>query len=132
VEPTWHIFLSTMSKVTNVDQVMDCHLHLVNTILDDSMLTNPDLLERMSKLLSLCLNFCEKMVGTPDKNDKSGKSDPSSKVNSRAPKEKLKPEKKMEEMNKEFTSELVNFLSDISRVMHNPNQSSKVINIIHR
>ena len=118
IEPAWHTFIGTMSKVTNVDQVLDCHLTMVNSILDDSMLTNLILLEKMTTLLSLCLQFTEKLLNPDDPN-----SEQLSQFSSML---------SVDELTESFNKELVNFLKEVSSVVQNPNQSSRIANIIYR
>lgn len=104
-----------MGKVTNVDEVLTCHLTMVNSILDDSMLTNPSLLARMTTLLTLCSQFSEKMVRNPEELLDS-----------------TTPEVSVEDLTQSFRKELVEFLREVSHIVQNPNQSSKVANIIYR
>jgi len=122
IEPAWHLFIESMQKVTNVDQVLEGHYSMVNSILDDAMLTNQNLLATMIKLLSYCLMFSEKILIE-------------SKLQSPSPDDSAVSEiaipnhiYTIEELTEKFNTELVGFLRDVRSC----NQSSKVTNIIYR
>jgi hypothetical protein len=110
-----------MAKVQNVDQVMDAHTAFTASILDDSMLTDAHLLDKITCLLSLCLKFSNYFL-------KKVKSEKNRTSTSTAAKGKST----IEAYDIKFTAALVEFLRDVSHVVQKPNQSSKVVNIIHR
>ncbi|XP_034250701.1 gamma-tubulin complex component 2-like isoform X2 [Thrips palmi] len=58
IEPNWHNFLERMSKVTNVDQVLACHSDFLCACMKDCMLTRPELLQTVNKLVGVCVSFC--------------------------------------------------------------------------
>ncbi|XP_064605100.1 gamma-tubulin complex component 2-like [Liolophura sinensis] len=58
VEPNWHLFQTNLDEVTNVDDVLECHTDFLNNCLKDCMLTNPDLLKIVHKLMMVCVTFC--------------------------------------------------------------------------
>jgi hypothetical protein len=117
-----------MSKVTNVDQVLEGHVSMVNSILDDSMLTNPSLLARMTTLLSLCLQFSEKILGGSN----ASSADDSSTSTHNLLTHLATLSVTIEELTHKFNRELVDFLREVRTIYQNPNQSSKVANIIYR
>ncbi|CAL8090112.1 unnamed protein product [Orchesella dallaii] len=117
IEPAWHVFLSTMSKVTNVDQVLSCHFDLLNSILADSMLISRSSLSKMTALLSICLKFCDKILATSDL--RSHQNLQTSTVS-------------VKELASQFFGKLAEFLFEVSVMVQDPNQSSKVANIIYR
>lgn len=57
VEPNWHIFQSNMESVSNVDDVLAYHTDFLNNCLKDCMLTNPDLLKIVHKIMVVCVTF---------------------------------------------------------------------------
>ncbi|XP_046359513.1 gamma-tubulin complex component 2-like [Haliotis cracherodii] len=57
VEPNWHIFGHNMETVSNVDDVLAYHTDFLNNCLKDCMLTNPDLLKIVHKLMMVCVTF---------------------------------------------------------------------------
>ncbi|XP_049765554.1 gamma-tubulin complex component 2-like isoform X1 [Schistocerca cancellata] len=57
IEPNWVNFLSNISKVNNVDEVLVCHSDFLDICLKDCMLTNPKLLRTVYKLLDVCMSF---------------------------------------------------------------------------
>lgn len=57
VEYNWHIFQSNMDSVSNVDDVLDYHSDFLSNCLKDCMLTNPDLLKTVHKLMMVCVTF---------------------------------------------------------------------------
>jgi len=131
VEPAWHSFIETLHKVTNIDQVLDCHWGMISSILEDTMLTKPILLEKMTGLLSICLQFAEKIV-VPDPDDPD--------VDDQSRGEELLPQFgsmfTVDEIAESFHKELVDFLKAVAREVQDPtpNQpnSSRLPNIIYR
>ncbi|XP_060602983.1 gamma-tubulin complex component 2-like [Ruditapes philippinarum] len=57
VEPSWLIFESNMLSVSNVDDVLKFHTDFLNNCLKDCMLTNPQLLKIVHKLMMVCVTF---------------------------------------------------------------------------
>lgn len=117
IEPAWHVFLATMNKVTNVDQVLTCHFDLLNSILTDSMLTSRSSLTMMSKLLSICLKFADKILSASDV---------------RSHKNITTANLTIQDIAHQFNADLVEFLREVSSIVQDPNQSTKVANIIYR
>lgn len=106
-----------MSKVTNVDQVISCHFDLLNSILADSMLTSRSSLSRMTTLLSICLKFCDKIMGASD---------------IRSHRNLTTTSLSITDLANQFNGKLIEFLYEVSSMVQDPNQSSKVANIIYR
>ncbi|XP_052239668.1 gamma-tubulin complex component 2-like isoform X1 [Dreissena polymorpha] len=57
VEPSWHVFQTNMNTVSNVDDVLGFHSDFLNNCLKDCMLTNPQLLKIVHKLMMVCVTF---------------------------------------------------------------------------
>ncbi|KAL8599173.1 hypothetical protein ACOMHN_007889 [Nucella lapillus] len=57
IEPNWHLFQHNMDTVSNVDDVLVFHTDFLNSCLKDCMLTNPDLLKIVHKLMMVCVTF---------------------------------------------------------------------------
>ncbi|PVD28265.1 hypothetical protein C0Q70_10852 [Pomacea canaliculata] len=57
IEPNWHLFQQNMDTVSNVDDVLVYHTDFLNSCLKDCMLTNPDLLKIVHKLMMVCVTF---------------------------------------------------------------------------
>ncbi|WAR08340.1 GCP2-like protein, partial [Mya arenaria] len=57
VEPSWHIFQTNMQNVSNVDDVLAYHSDFLSDCLKDCMLTNPQLLKIVHKLMMVCVTF---------------------------------------------------------------------------
>lgn len=57
VEPSWHVFETNMLSVSNVDDVLAYHTDFLNNCLKDCMLTNPQLLKIVHKLMMVCVTF---------------------------------------------------------------------------
>ncbi|XP_030831245.1 gamma-tubulin complex component 2 [Strongylocentrotus purpuratus] len=88
VEPHWHILQDNLRKVSNIDDVLSHHTDFLDQCLKDCMLTNPDIIKNVSKLMLVCVTFanCIQRVtqtmnveaevsrlidtGTPPKSDK--------------------------------------------------------------
>ena len=104
-----------MQKVSNVDEVLECHMSMITSILDDSMLTIKILLEQITKILNLCLRFCKKISLMYDQNTAD---------------ENIHD--KIRAADLKFSKLLVNFLREVSEISQNSNKSNKVGNIINR
>ncbi|KRT81633.1 hypothetical protein AMK59_5448 [Oryctes borbonicus] len=63
IEPHWCTFVQKMSKVNNVDEILSCHFDFLDACLKDCMLTIPDLLSIVTKILAICVSFCKFMQG---------------------------------------------------------------------
>ncbi|KAK3086762.1 hypothetical protein FSP39_022926, partial [Pinctada imbricata] len=57
IEPNWHTFQSNMDSVLNVDDVLAYHTDFLNMCMADCMLTNPDLLKIVHKIMMVCVTF---------------------------------------------------------------------------
>lgn len=57
VNSYWHEFEARMQDVSNVDDVLRLHTGFLNNCLKDCMLTNPDLLRIVHKLMMVCVTF---------------------------------------------------------------------------
>ncbi|XP_057335755.1 gamma-tubulin complex component 2-like isoform X2 [Microplitis mediator] len=58
IEPNWQTFISKMSKVTNVDDVLTVHQDLQDSYLKECMLTDPELLSSITGICNICKQFC--------------------------------------------------------------------------
>ncbi|KAK9738615.1 Gamma tubulin complex component C-terminal [Popillia japonica] len=63
IEPHWCTFVQKISKVSNVDEILSCHFDFLDACLKDCMLTIPDLLSIVTKILAICVSFCKFMQG---------------------------------------------------------------------
>uniref|UniRef100_A0A8C4NDF2 Gamma-tubulin complex component n=2 Tax=Eptatretus burgeri TaxID=7764 RepID=A0A8C4NDF2_EPTBU len=61
IEPNWHLFENNLKTVSNIDDVLFCHTNFLDICLKDCMLTNPELLQIFSKLMSVCVMFTKCM-----------------------------------------------------------------------
>jgi gamma-tubulin complex component 2 len=61
IEPHWCLFLQRIAKVNNVDEILACHCDFLDSCLKDCMLTIPPILRTVTKLLSICVEFCQFM-----------------------------------------------------------------------
>ncbi|XP_071477744.1 gamma-tubulin complex component 2-like [Diadema antillarum] len=57
VEPHWHILQDNLRQVSNIDEVLEHHMDFLDKCLKDCMLTNPDILKNVSKLMLVCVTF---------------------------------------------------------------------------
>ncbi|XP_035664951.1 gamma-tubulin complex component 2-like [Branchiostoma floridae] len=58
LEPNWHILEQNLKSVSNVDDVLHHHMDFLDKCLKDCMLTNTELLKIVSKLMVVCITFC--------------------------------------------------------------------------
>ncbi|CAL8083795.1 unnamed protein product [Calicophoron daubneyi] len=57
IEPTWDQFFNQVSKVSNLDALLDAHLYCLEVCMDDCLLASPDLLSLFGKLSVVCVLF---------------------------------------------------------------------------
>lgn len=57
VEPNWHVLMDSLRKVSNIDDVLIHHNDFLDKCLKDCMLTTPQLLKIVSKLMLVCVTF---------------------------------------------------------------------------
>ncbi|XP_046850541.1 gamma-tubulin complex component 2-like [Xenia sp. Carnegie-2017] len=57
IEPYWHILEENLKNVNNVDDVLTYHNDFLDKCLKDCMLTAPELLKTISKLMMICVTF---------------------------------------------------------------------------
>lgn len=57
LEPSWHVMEKSFKTVTNIDGVLENHNDFLDRCLKDCMLTNPELLKVVSKLMLVCVTF---------------------------------------------------------------------------
>lgn len=112
VEPAWHSLLGSLSSCTTVDDVLAKHGDFLNNCLHDCLLSSPQLLGTVKKLLGVCADFAEYMqnlrtCGTEDFNEDVARYD------------------------LQFSSVLFSLLDRISQLGRD-NYNEKVLNILHR
>jgi gamma-tubulin complex component 2 len=61
VEPNWLAFEAGVKSVANVDELQSQHVDFLNSCLQDCMLTSPQLLNILHKLMAVCVTFCNYM-----------------------------------------------------------------------
>ncbi|XP_014224531.1 gamma-tubulin complex component 2-like isoform X1 [Trichogramma pretiosum] len=61
IEPNWLMFLNKMSKVSNIDEVLRVHQDLQDSYLKECMLMDHELLECITGVCSVCIEFCKFM-----------------------------------------------------------------------
>jgi len=112
LEPNWLEMISKIKfgKVANVDQVLKIHSDFLTTCLTDCLLSNPELLNTVKKLLAICSDFADFM-------------------------QKLQVTDSFEEevtkFDLGFTSVLISLLDKISQLARE-NYNEKILNILHR
>ncbi|XP_065054316.1 gamma-tubulin complex component 2-like isoform X2 [Rhopilema esculentum] len=57
IEPNWQILAENLREVSNIDGVLEQHNDFLDRCLKDCMLTNPELLKVVSKLMMVCVTF---------------------------------------------------------------------------
>ncbi len=65
LEPNWEGMIAKIrsGRVANVDQVLEIHSDFLSTCLNDCMLSSPQLLRTVKKLLGVCIDFADFMHG---------------------------------------------------------------------
>lgn len=64
IEPRWHELLDRVAGATNIDDVVAHHSQFLTIILAECLLTSPDLLKLLTKLITLCLLFAEQITNS--------------------------------------------------------------------
>eukprot|EP00587_Corethron_hystrix_P016632 CAMPEP_0113331358 /NCGR_PEP_ID=MMETSP0010_2-20120614/22420_1 /TAXON_ID=216773 ORGANISM="Corethron hystrix, Strain 308" /NCGR_SAMPLE_ID=MMETSP0010_2 /ASSEMBLY_ACC=CAM_ASM_000155 /LENGTH=687 /DNA_ID=CAMNT_0000194567 /DNA_START=244 /DNA_END=2307 /DNA_ORIENTATION=- /assembly_acc=CAM_ASM_000155 len=60
-EPLWHKLMEKLAEVKTVDELMKCHDNFQDRVLNECLLSNRELLNSLTKLMSTCLTFSEQM-----------------------------------------------------------------------
>jgi len=112
VEPAWHTLVSSLSSCNTVDDVLVKHNDFLDNCLHDCLLSSPQLLTTVKKLLGICAEFSEYMQNlrfssTDDFNQDIARFD------------------------LQFNSVLFSLLDKISQLGRD-NYNEKVLNILHR
>ena len=78
IERNWHIMAGKLKEASTIDDVLNSHNNFLDTCLKQCMLTNPDVLKTISKLLSVCSIFSNSMerIATDAAANRSGASTP--------------------------------------------------------
>jgi len=61
IERNWHIMAGKLKDASTIDDVLNSHNNFLDNCLKQCMLTNPDVLKTISKLLSVCSIFSNSM-----------------------------------------------------------------------
>ncbi|THD20079.1 Gamma-tubulin complex component [Fasciola hepatica] len=67
IEPTWLQFFNQLNKLSNLDALLDAHLHCLEVCMDDCLLASPDLMSLFGKLCVVCVlfgNFVQHVVAS--------------------------------------------------------------------
>ncbi|XP_017775913.1 PREDICTED: gamma-tubulin complex component 2-like isoform X2 [Nicrophorus vespilloides] len=120
IEPHWCVFLQKISKVSNVDEILDCHNHFLNMCLKDCMLTITNLLVIITKLLSICVSFCKFMQGEAVQQDGPNDADTGSFEDSIA------------KYDLEFTATLMQLLDLINNIDRKDSDHDRLFNLLYR
>ncbi|CAG0902286.1 unnamed protein product [Cyprideis torosa] len=59
LKPNWEMFMERMAQVKTVDEVLEFHRDFLDTCLRDCMLTSPELLGALMKILKLSAHFTD-------------------------------------------------------------------------
>lgn len=122
IEPNWVVFLASINKVNNVDDVLVCHLDFLDSCLKDCMLTNPTLLRTVNKLMAVCVQFCHFIQETPP---------PSPELQGNIVGDSDSFEQSIAKFNLQFTAVLVGLLDKISE-LGRENNNEKLLNVLYR
>lgn len=114
IEPMWHDFLEKMSRVENVDDVLNAHQDFIDICLLNCMLKSPELLEVIFSMSKVCLAFCKLIE-----------------IESKLLQPSDKYLEKVKSVDEEFSMLLMEFLNKLN-VLSLENPSGKFINLVHR
>ncbi|EDV26389.1 uncharacterized protein TRIADDRAFT_23299 [Trichoplax adhaerens] len=57
IAPNWHVLEEKLLLVSNIDELLEHHNDFLDRCLEECMLTNPELLKIVSKLMLVCVTF---------------------------------------------------------------------------
>jgi len=112
VEPAWAGLVSEISACSTVDEVLSKHSDFLNSCLHDCLLSSPQLLATVKKLLGVCTTFADYMQNLASEQSEDFLED-------------------MDRYDLEFSSVLFSLLDKISQLGRD-NYNEKVLNILHR
>merc|ERR1719318_416088 len=112
VEPAWDALVSQILGCATVDQVLVAHSSFLNSCLQDCLLSSPQLLTTVKKLLGVCTGFADYMQSVAHQQSSQFLED-------------------MDRYDLEFSSVLSSLLDKIAQ-LGKDNYNEKVLNILHR
>lgn len=113
IEPNFHMFLEKLQKVNNIDEVLQYHGEFLEHCLQNCMITSPDLLECITELCNLCLEFSNLLIAESES------------------KYTLAIQGKVDTFSILFTETLLKFLHKINEAS-SQNSNAKFVSLIHR
>ncbi|XP_060663571.1 LOW QUALITY PROTEIN: gamma-tubulin complex component 2 homolog [Drosophila nasuta] len=151
IEPNWHVFIEKMTKVENVDEVLNLHQDFLDLCLKNCMLTETSHLNRaIFKLCKICLNFCEfiqrsqrlfldaelKSMVCDSSDESTDQSDSEPEVSDRPQDESSMAQtetfsESVKRFDLEFTGMLISFLKQINDLAK-ANTGDRFMNLVHR
>ena len=111
VEPAWHTLVTDISACSTVDEVLAKHGDFLNCCLHDCLLSSPQLLKTVKKLLSVCSDFALYMQNLVECGDSFTED--------------------IARYDLQFSSVLFSLLDRISQLGRD-NYNEKVLNVLHR
>lgn len=57
IEPNWHQLEKAIGSAKNIDDVLEAHNEFLSSSMRDCMLTNPELLAMIHKLMVVCVTY---------------------------------------------------------------------------
>lgn len=57
ISPRWHAFETHLARVETVDDILQCHGEFLDMCLKECLLTDPELLRVLTKLMTVCMTF---------------------------------------------------------------------------
>ncbi|KAL7744586.1 hypothetical protein ACLKA6_017100 [Drosophila palustris] len=151
IEPNWHIFITKMKKVENVDNVLSLHQDFLDLCLKNCMLTETSHLNRaIFKLCKICLKFCEfiqrsqrffldaelKSMVCDSSDENTDQSDSEPDISDRPQGESSLDQtdtfaERVKRFDLEFTGMLISFLKQINDLAKD-NTADRFMNLVHR
>ena len=111
VEPAWHTLAEEIATCSTVDEVLTKHGDFLNSCLHDCLLSSPQLLATVKKLLNVCADFALYMQNLGDCGDSFTED--------------------IARYDLQFSSVLFSLLDRISQLGRD-NYNEKVLNVLHR
>ncbi|DAZ94676.1 TPA: hypothetical protein N0F65_002385 [Lagenidium giganteum] len=59
ISPRWHDFQGELASVRTVDEILEHHVHFLDMCLKECLLTDPELLRVLTKLMTVCMSFAD-------------------------------------------------------------------------
>ncbi|XP_057317649.1 gamma-tubulin complex component 2-like [Hydractinia symbiolongicarpus] len=134
IEPCWHVLEDNLRSVSNIDGLLEFHNDFLDRCLKDCMLTSPELLKIVSKLMAVCVTFSNCILRYNMSTEVSQNSKSAAKVTVRQYDKMMSAEeieKTISNFDTNFSRLLIELLDKLS-VMSSTEKEQEMMNLVFR